>query len=67
LFCAAGTGNPFFTTDDTAAARGAEIGGLCFGLNRWTKLLSADPQKRISDTVTYHTFDEAIGKNLEVI
>src|ERR671910_1435984 len=46
VICAAGTGNPFFTTDTAAALRAAELG--CDALLKATKVdgvYSADPIK----------------------
>lgn len=66
---AAGTGNPFFTTDTAAALRGSEMN--CDVMLKATKVdgvYSADPKKDPSAT-RYHTltFDEAIGQNLKVM
>ena len=66
---AAGTGNPFFTTDTAAALRGAEIGAQ--SVLKATKVdgvYSADPRKDPS-AKRYHriSFDEAIGRNLAVM
>ncbi len=66
---AAGTGNPFFTTDTAAALRGAEMG--CEVMMKATNvdgIYTADPKKDPSAT-RYQTitFDEAISKNLRVM
>ena len=66
---AAGTGNPFFTTDTAAALRGAEIGAeIVLKATKVDGVYSADPKKD-PDATRYAniTFDEAIGKNLEVM
>ncbi len=66
---AAGTGNPFFTTDTAAALRGAEMG--CDVMLKATNvdgIYTADPKK--DPTATRYqrvTFDEAIDKNLKVM
>ena len=66
---AAGTGNPFFTTDTAAASRGVEIGAeIVLKATKVDGIYSADPKKdpnatRYSDI----TFDEAINKNLGVM
>ena len=66
---AAGTGNPFFTTDTAAALRGVEIGAeIVLKATKVDGIYSADPKKdpnatRYSDI----TFDEAINKNLGVM
>lgn len=66
---AAGTGNPFFTTDTAAALRGAEIGAeIVLKATKVDGVYSADPKK--DPTATRYssiTFDEAMGKNLEVM
>lgn len=66
---AAGTGNPFFTTDTAAALRGAEIGAeIVLKATRVDGVYSADPNKDEAAT-RYATisFDEAIGKHLQVM
>jgi len=66
---AAGTGNPFFTTDTAAALRGAEIGAeIVLKATKVDGVYSADPHK--DPTATRYTriaFDEAIAKNLQVM
>lgn len=66
---AAGTGNPFFTTDTAAALRGAEIGAeVVLKATKVDGVYSADPKKDASATLyTSITFDEAMGKNLQVM
>ena len=62
---AAGTGNPFFTTDTAAALRGAEI---VLKATKVDGVYSADPKKDpLATRYTSITFDEAMGKNLEVM
>ncbi|WP_434777151.1 UMP kinase [Neisseria sp. Ec49-e6-T10] len=66
---AAGTGNPFFTTDTAAALRGAEMN--CDIMLKATKVdgvYTDDPEKNPNAT-RYQTltFDEAINKNLKVM
>ncbi len=66
---AAGTGNPFFTTDTAAALRGMEMSvELVLKATKVDGVYSADPQKH-SNAVRYKklTFDEAIIKNLKVM
>jgi uridylate kinase len=66
---AAGTGNPFFTTDTAAALRGAEIGAqIVLKATKVDGVYNADPNKD-SSAVRYAriTFDEAIIKNLQVL
>jgi uridylate kinase len=66
---AAGTGNPFFTTDTAAALRGAEIGAeVVLKATKVDGVYSADPAK--DPTATRYatiTFDEAISRNLGVM
>ena len=66
---AAGTGNPFFTTDTAAALRGAEIGAeIVLKATKVDGIYSADPNK-VADAVRYEqiTFDEVIAQNLAVM
>jgi uridylate kinase len=66
---AAGTGNPFFTTDTAAALRGAEIGAeLVLKATKVDGVYSADPKK--DPTATRYdkiSFDEAISQNLGIM
>jgi len=66
---AAGTGNPFFTTDTAAALRGAEIGAqIVLKATRVDGVYNADPKKDASATrYARISFDEAIIKNLQVL
>jgi len=66
---AAGTGNPFFTTDTAAALRGAEIGAeIVLKATKVDGIYTADPKKDPSATrYSSISFDEAIGKNLQVM
>jgi uridylate kinase len=66
---AAGTGNPFFTTDTAAALRGSEMNvDLVLKATKVDGVYTDDP-KRHADAVRYKrlTFDEAIIKNLKVM
>jgi uridylate kinase len=66
---AAGTGNPFFTTDTAAALRGSEIGAeIVIKATKVDGVYTADPKKDPT-AQRYHrvSFDEAIGKNLQVM
>jgi uridylate kinase len=66
---AAGTGNPFFTTDTAASLRGAEIGAeIVLKATKVDGVYSADPAKE--PTATRYdkvSFDEAISRNLKVM
>ncbi|MER1967211.1 UMP kinase [Castellaniella sp. GW247-6E4] len=66
---AAGTGNPFFTTDTAAALRGAEIGAeVVLKATKVDGIYSADPNKDPSATrYSSISFDEAIVRRLEVM
>ena len=66
---AAGTGNPFFTTDTAAALRGAEIGAeVVLKATKVDGVYSADPKKDPSATrYASITFDEAISQHLHVM
>lgn len=66
---AAGTGNPFFTTDTAAALRGSEIGAeMVLKATKVDGIYSADPKQDPAAT-RYEkiTFDEAISRNLKVM
>jgi uridylate kinase len=66
---AAGTGNPFFTTDTAAALRGMEMNvSLVLKATKVDGVYTEDP-KTHADAMRYKsiTFDEAIMKNLKVM
>ena len=66
---AAGTGNPFFTTDTAAALRGMEMGvDVVLKATKVDGVYTADPVTH-ADAVRYErlSFDEAIVKNLKVM
>lgn len=66
---AAGTGNPFFTTDTAAALRGAEMGcEIVMKATNVDGVYTADPKKDPNATRYQKvTFDEAIQKRLKVM
>lgn len=69
VICAAGTGNPYFTTDSAAALRSLEL--ECDVLIKATNIdgvYDADPRKN-SKAKKYETvcFDEVLEKNLKVM
>lgn len=66
---AAGTGNPFFTTDTAAALRGSEIGAeIVLKATKVDGIYSADPFKDPSaQRYRRISFDEAISRNLKVM
>jgi uridylate kinase len=66
---AAGTGNPFFTTDTAAALRASEMG--CDALMKGTKVdgvYSADP-KKVKDAVRFDrlSYLDVLSKDLQVM
>ena len=66
---AAGTGNPFFTTDTAAALRGMEMNvDIMLKATKVDGVYTDDPKKN-PEAVRYQslTFDEAIIKNLKVM
>ncbi|MEH6528834.1 MAG: UMP kinase [Porticoccus sp.] len=66
---AAGTGNPFFTTDSAACLRGIEIGAeLVLKATKVDGVYSADPMKDPTATMYSRlTYDEALEKKLGVM
>ncbi|MBX9902697.1 MAG: UMP kinase [Burkholderiaceae bacterium] len=66
---AAGTGNPFFTTDTAAALRGSEIGAeIVLKATKVDGVYTADPKKDPHATrYTSISFDEAISRHLQVM
>ena len=69
VICAAGSGNPFFTTDTAAALRAAELG--CDAILKATQVdgvYSADPKKdphaERYDRLTYH---DVLARDLKVM
>jgi len=66
---AAGTGNPYFTTDTAAALRAMEIGAdAVLKATKVDGIYSADPMK-VPDAIRYEalTYDECLAKNLRVM
>src|SRR6266850_6135422 len=66
---AAGTGNPFFTTDTAAALRGREMGvDIVLKATKVDGVYTADPLKEATaKRYPTLTFDEAIVRNLKVM
>ena len=69
VICAAGTGNPFFTTDTAAALRAVELG--CDALIKATKVdgvYSADPVKE-PDAERYDSlgYTDVLARDLKVM
>ena len=66
---AAGTGNPFFTTDSGAALRAIEIGAdLLLKATKVDGVYDSDPKKN-PDATRFErlTYDDVIGRNLQVM
>lgn len=66
---AAGTGNPFFTTDSAASLRAIEVNAqLMIKATKVKGVYSADPEK-VADAIFYPklTYDEAIDQRLNVM
>jgi len=66
---AAGTGNPFFTTDTAAALRASEVGAeIVLKATKVDGVYTADPRKDpAAKRYDRLTFDEAIQRNLKVM
>ena len=69
VICAAGTGNPYFTTDTTAALRGMEL--KCDAIIKATKvdgIYDKDPTQH-ADAVKYTSlsYDETLARHLGVM
>jgi len=66
---AAGTGNPFFTTDTAAALRGAEMGvEVVLKATKVDGVYTADPKKDpLATRYDRISFDEAMAKNLGIM
>jgi len=66
---AAGTGNPFFTTDSAASLRGIEIGAdAVFKATKVDGVYSADPRKHADAVFFEHlSYDDVLNKKLDVM
>src|SRR5262245_57770746 len=66
---AAGTGNPFFTTDTAAALRGSEVGAqIVLKATKVDGVYTADPKRDPGATrYTRLTFDEALNRKLQIM
>lgn len=69
IILAAGTGNPYFTTDTAAALRATELGvDAILKATKVDGIYSADPKIDPAATrFTEITFEEALAKNLQVM
>lgn len=69
VICAAGTGNPFFTTDTAASLRAIELDvNAMFKATKVDGVYSKDP-KRFDDAVKYQqlSYQKALNDNLQVM
>ena len=66
---AAGTGNPFFTTDTAAALRGAEMGAqIVLKATKVDGVYTADPKRDPAATrYSKLSFDEALARKLQIM
>ena len=66
---AAGTGNPFFTTDSAASLRAVEINAdLLIKATKVDGVYSADPKKDLNaEFYPYLTYDQALDQRLDVM
>src|SRR5436190_22022492 len=69
VICAAGTGNPYFTTDSAAALRANELKcEIIFKATKVDGIYSADPQKDPSARKLPHvTYQQVLADRLEVM
>lgn len=70
IICAAGTGNPYFSTDSAAALRALEIGAeaILMAKRRFNGVFSADPEKvATAEFIPRLTHLEAIQRELGVM
>ena len=69
VILAAGTGNPFFTTDTTAALRAAELGAsVLLKATKVDGIYSADPKKEVSATrFTRLSYMDVLNRGLTIM
>ena len=69
VICAAGTGNPFFTTDSAAALRAAELDcRIIFKATKVDGIYTADPEKDPNATrIPRVTYQRVLAERLEVM
>jgi len=69
VICAAGTGNPFFTTDSAAALRASELKcEIIFKATKVDGIYTADPEKDPTATrIPYATYQRVLAERLEVM
>src|SRR5204862_1650636 len=69
VICAAGTGNPFFTTDSAAALRAAELKcDIIFKATKVDGIYTADPEKHPdAERLPHVTYQRVLTDRLEVM
>ncbi|MCU1347732.1 MAG: pyrH [Acidobacteria bacterium] len=69
VICAAGTGNPFFTTDSAAALRASELRcEIIFKATKVDGIYTADPEKDPTATRILHaTYQRVLAERLQVM
>jgi uridylate kinase len=69
VICAAGTGNPFFTTDSAAALRASELNcEIIFKATQVDGIYTADPKKDANaQRIPYATYQRVLAERLQVM
>ncbi|HYC61170.1 MAG TPA: UMP kinase [Thermoanaerobaculia bacterium] len=69
VICAAGTGNPFFTTDSAAALRAAELKcDIIFKATKVDGIYTADPEKNpAAERLPHVTYQRVLAERLQVM
>src|SRR5881628_1079713 len=69
VICAAGTGNPFFTTDSAAALRASELKcEIIFKATRVDGIYTSDPEKNPNaEKIPHATYQRVLAERLQVM
>jgi len=69
VICAAGTGNPFFTTDSAAALRAAELKcEIIFKATKVDGIYTSDPEKDpLAERIPHATYQRVLAERLQVM
>jgi uridylate kinase len=69
VLCAAGTGNPYFTTDSAAALRASELGcEIIFKATKVDGIYTADPEKDpTAQKILHTTYQRVLSDRLQVM
>jgi uridylate kinase len=69
VICAAGTGNPFFTTDSAAALRASELKcEIIFKATRVDGIYTSDPEKnKNAEKIPHATYQRVLAERLQVM